>query len=809
MGLREFDEAPTLTAMLGPTNTGKTHRAVQRMLARRSGMIGLPLRLLAREVYDRVTAEVGEQKVALITGEEKRVPHKPRYWVCTVEAMPLDVPVEFLAIDEVQLCAHRERGHVFTDRLLNARGRVETWFLGSDTMRPLIEELVPTAEIKTKPRFSKLRHAGSDDLSDLPPRTAVVAFSVEQVYRVAERLRRRRGGAAVVLGALSPRARNQQVAMYQSGDVHYLVATDAIGMGLNMDIDHVAFAATRKFDGRQVRDLTASELAQVAGRAGRYRRDGTFGTLSDAGPLDSELVYAIENHLFEPVRTLQWRNHDLDFSNVEALERTLGRHPPRRFFQMTDDAEDARTLARLAEEPEVRRRAVGEDAVRLLWEVCRVPDYRKLLVDAHPQLLTRLYLSLTGPRGEVDPDWMAESLDRLDRTDGDIDSLTTRIAFVRTWTYISHQTRWFHDARPWQARTREVEDRLSDALHTLLTRRFVDHRPQAGALRRARRRAETQRLDDGLPRENTADSPFAQLLELELAPPPGRPVLLPSEARAEASAARVEAIVETTFEGFVLDAAGQILLEGSAVGRLARGSSRLTPEVEVMDPTVEGKGGRTRVYRRLLAWSRDLVDALLDPLRRPEAEGLSPDAKGLVYVLEQHLGVVSRAEVAQQGRRLTEGDRRRLARMDVRLGAHFVYVASMLKPDAVTSRAALLRAEAGNTKALPVPRRGAASVPVDPEVPTDWYAAVGYPPLGPRAVRVDQLERALAHLRQAARSGPFPPPEALLSWLGCSRTDLDGILLAAGFQRRGEQWVDPAARHRRGRRRGPRRSRSK
>jgi ATP-dependent RNA helicase SUPV3L1/SUV3 len=286
-------------------------------------------------------------------------------------------------------------------------------------------------------------------------------------------------------------------------------------------------------------------------------------------------------------------------------------------------------------------------------------------------------------------------------------------------------------------------------------------------------------------------------------------VLLPSEARAEASAARVEAIVETTFEGFVLDAAGQILLEGSAVGRLARGSSRLTPEVEVMDPTVEGKGGRTRVYRRLLAWSRDLVDALLDPLRRPEAEGLSPDAKGLVYVLEQHLGVVSRTEVAQQGRRLTEGDRRRLARMDVRLGAHFVYVASMLKPDAVTSRAALLRAEAGNTKALPVPRRGAASVPVDPEVPTDWYAAVGYPPLGPRAVRVDQLERALAHLRQAARSGPFPPPEALLSWLGCSRADLDGILLAAGFQRRGEQWVDPAARHRRGRRRGPRRSRSK
>ena len=637
-----------------------------------------------------------------------------------------------------------------------------------------------------------------------------MAFSVEQVYRVAERLRRRRGGAAVVLGALSPRARNQQVAMYQAGDVHYLVATDAIGMGLNMDIDHVAFAATRKFDGRQVRDLTASELAQVAGRAGRYRTDGTFGTLSEVGPLDPDRVYAIENHLFEPVRTLQWRNHDLDFSHVDALEQSLGRHPPRRFFRMTDDAEDARTFARLVEEPEVRRRAVGEEAVRLLWEVCRVPDYRKLLVDAHAQLLTRLYLSLTGPRGEVDADWMAESLDRLDRTDGDIDSLTTRIAFVRTWTYISHQTRWFDDARPWQARTREVEDRLSDALHTLLTRRFVDHRPQAGALRRARKRAEVQRLEDGLPRENTADSPFAQLLGLEFAPPPGTPVFAPSEARAEASAARVETIVETTFEGFVLDEAGQILLAGVPVGRLARGAARLTPDVEVVDPSVEGKGGRTRVYRRLQAWTRDLVETLLEPLRRPEVEGLSPDAKGLVYVLETHLGVVLRSEVAQQSRRLTEGDRRRLARMDVRLGAHFVYVASLLKPDAVTARAALLRVESKGRVPLPVPRRGAASVPLDPAVPSDWYAAVGYPPLGPRAVRVDQLERTLAHLRKVARSGAFDMPEPLLSWLGCSREELEGILVAAGFRRHKEQWVDPARRgRRRGRGRGPGRRRSK
>ena len=806
MGIRELDEAPTQTALLGPTNTGKTHRAVRRMLARRSGMIGLPLRLLAREAYDRVTAEVGEEQVALVTGEEKRVPRKPRYWVCTVEAMPVDHPVEFLAVDEIQLCAHRERGHVFTDRLLNARGRVETWFLGADTARGVIADLVPTAEIQTRPRFSQLQHAGCDELSDLPPRSAVVAFSIEQVYAVAERIRRRRGGAAVVLGALSPRARNAQVALYQSGQVDYLVATDAIGMGLNMDIDHVAFAATRKFDGRRVRDLTAAELAQVAGRAGRYRRDGTFGTLADVGPLDPDLVYRIEQHRFDPIRAIQWRSADLDFTSIDALEASLGVSPRSRWLHRTDDAEDARTLRRLTAEPEVRRRAQGEDRVRMLWAVCRVPDYRKLLVDAHSQLLTRLYLQLTGPQGGLDPALAEERLTRLDNPDGDIGMLTTRIAFVRTWTYLVHQKGWIDDAERWQARTRAVEDRLSDALHTKLTQRFVDRRPTRSVGRRARERAAA--LPEDTRAQVQADSPFAALLDLPLAGAPAERVTADPDAAALArTQARVEAIVEAAFDAFTLDDQGVVSLDGSPVGRLVQGPDLHKPEVEVSDPLVSGKGPRAQVYRRLKAWSRDLVAATLEPLRRPATQALSGAGRGLVYLLEQKLGTVTAYEARAQRAGLTADDRKLLARLDVRLGQRVIYVGSLLGPQAVCRRAALLRAAWGARGLdLPVPTHGRSSVAAAPGVSAEWYAGLGYVLLGPRAIRADQLERCLARLRHLARTGPFEPPKELLSWLGCPRAELPDLLKAAGYREAAEgRFVGSNGGRRKGRRGGRRR----
>ncbi|MCH9020559.1 MAG: hypothetical protein IIA73_09375 [Proteobacteria bacterium] len=491
-----YHDAPRLTAVLGPTNTGKTHLAVERMLGHRSGMIGLPLRLLAREVYDNVVARVGDRAVALITGEEKLVPARPRYFVCTVEAMPLDRPVDFLAVDEIQLADDGERGHVFTDRLLNARGLEETMFLGADTIRRLVRRLAPDMAFISRPRLSRLDYAGPKKLTRLPPRSAVVTFSANDVYALADVLRRQRGGAAVVLGALSPRTRNAQVALYQGGDVDYMVATDAIGMGLNMDVDHVAFAALRKFDGRGLRALTPAELAQIAGRAGRYMNDGTFGTTGDVGGLDADVVEAIEGHRFPSLRAIYWRNARLRFTSLDALIRSLDAPPPAPGLMRAPDVDDRRALGALAGEEEIRRFAANPDAVRLLWEVCRIPDYRKTMDDAHARLLGRVYTHLMQGDGVLPEDWADRHVAPFDRIDGDIDTLVTRIAHVRTWTYISHRTGWLADPGHWQARTRAIEDRLSDALHDRLTQRFVDQRGSALVRELKRGGAVSAAIDD-------------------------------------------------------------------------------------------------------------------------------------------------------------------------------------------------------------------------------------------------------------------------------------------------------------------------
>ncbi|HEY8924339.1 MAG TPA: helicase-related protein, partial [Polyangia bacterium] len=471
-----------VVAMLGPTNTGKTHHAVERMLTHPTGMMGLPLRLLAREIYDRVSARLGEAAVALVTGEEKRVPPRPRYWICTVEAMPLDRPVDFLAVDEIQLGAHRERGHVFTDRLLSARGRVETWFLGADTVRPLVRELVPGVDIEARPRLSTLRSAGPLSLRDLPPRAAVVAFSAQRVYELAERMRARRGGAAVVLGALSPRARNAQVALYQSGEVDTLVATDAIGMGLNLDVDLVAFADLAKFDGRQVRALEDAELAQIAGRAGRFRHDGEFAVLEPLGPLPAPTVRALETHRFPALEQLYWRSGALDFSSPDALLASLrvrSPHPALRLAALADDERAFLNLQAQAETAPLLDGSAGSDRLRMAWEVCQIPDFRQLAFDDHARLQSDIFLQLARA-GQLGEDWLNERITLLDQSRGDVETLIARLASVRTWTYVAHHPGWVARAAEWQEAARAIEDRLSDALHAELVRRFVDSAGRKG-----------------------------------------------------------------------------------------------------------------------------------------------------------------------------------------------------------------------------------------------------------------------------------------------------------------------------------------
>ncbi len=474
-GFARGDLPARVRAVLGPTNTGKTHLAIERLLGHASGIIGFPLRLLARENYDRMVARKGARHVALITGEEKIVPPEARWFSCTTEAMPLDRPVEFLAVDEIQLCADPDRGHVFTERLLQARGMVETMFLGAETIRPLLQLLVPQAVVETRPRLSQLLHAGPVKLSRVPPRTAVVAFSAAEVYAIAELIRRRRGGCAVVMGRLSPRTRNAQVALYQDKEVDFLVATDAIGMGLNMDVDHVAFARMRKFDGHRPRALNAPEVAQIAGRAGRGMRDGTFGTTADCPPLPPEIAQAVETHSFERLDHLCWRNSELDFTHVDALLATLLAPPPRPGLVRGNDATDLQTLAALAREPEMRGLARGRTRVRLLWEACQIPDFRKLAEDSHVRLCGRVFGHMVRD-GRLPTDWIAGQIAALDRADGDIDTLMQRLAGVRVWTYIAARADWVADAPHWQGRAREVEDRLSDALHERLTTRFVDRR---------------------------------------------------------------------------------------------------------------------------------------------------------------------------------------------------------------------------------------------------------------------------------------------------------------------------------------------
>jgi ATP-dependent RNA helicase SUPV3L1/SUV3 len=467
-----------VTAVLGPTNTGKTHLAVERLCGHASGIMGFPLRLLAREVYEKVVAAKGAHQVALITGEEKIVPPQARWYLCTMESMPLDREAAFVGIDEAQMGADPERGHVFTDRLLHARGYAETMILGSETIKPLVRKLVPEAEIITRPRFSTLAYAGPKKLSRLPRRTAIVAFTAAEVYALAEMLRRQKGGAAVVMGSLSPRTRNAQVAMYQSGEVDYLVATDAIGMGLNMDVAHVAFASLRKFDGHRQRRLTVAEMAQIAGRAGRHQRDGTFGALSEEGPgaFTPEEVLAIEEHRFPRLEHLYWRNGQPAMASIDDLIADLEQKPASPVLRAAPEAIDLAVLKRLAEEDGVRGRTRGPAMVNRFWAACGLPDFRKLGVDPHTRFVARVYGHLSEGTGHIPHEWFAAEIARLDNVAGDVETIAGRIAAARSWAYIANRADWMADPAHWADRTRALEERLSDALHERLTQRFVDRR---------------------------------------------------------------------------------------------------------------------------------------------------------------------------------------------------------------------------------------------------------------------------------------------------------------------------------------------
>jgi ATP-dependent RNA helicase SUPV3L1/SUV3 len=809
-----------VTAVLGPTNTGKTHLAIERMLAHSSGMIGLPLRLLAREVYNKCVDRVGPEAVALITGEEKIKPANPRFWVSTVEAMPRDLDVAFLAIDEVQLGADLDRGHVFTDRILNARAREETLVLGAATMRPMIEKLLPGAHIISRPRLSTLTFAGDKKLTRLPRRSAIVAFSAEEVYAVAELIRRQRGGAAVVLGALSPRTRNAQVALYQSEDVEYLVATDAIGMGLNLDVDHVAFASDRKFDGYQFRKLNPAELAQIAGRAGRATRDGTFGTTGRCDPFEPELVQALESHSFEPIRILQWRNSALDFSSLGALQASLAMTPTEQGLTRAPVAEDILVLEHAARDDDVRALAQKSAAIERLWDACQVPDYRKIAPATHAELVVTLYGFLMR-EGNIPNDWFARQVAQADRTDGDIDTLSNRIAHVRTWTFVANRPDWLADPEHWQGVARAVEDKLSDALHERLAERFVDRRTSV-LMRRLRENAMLE-TDIGKTGEVIVEGHVIGRLDGFMFAPDSSTDA--SETKAlnaaaqKALAGEIEAratrLSQAANDQIVLANDGAIRWLGDVVGKLAAGDDTLRPRVRIVaDEHLTGPA-RDMVQTRLDLWLKTQIEKQLAPLfSLSAADDVTGMARGVAFQLVEALGVLERQKVAEEIKGLDQPARASLRKYGVRFGAYHIYLPVLLKPAprALATQLWALKHESPDAKGvaelLHLAASGRTSIPVDKETSKALYRTAGYRVCGERAVRVDILERLADLIRLALswREGATTPkPDgafdgrsfavtgAMTSLTGASGEDFASILRSLRYRMdRRPKPVEPA-----------------
>lgn len=808
-------EAPTrlknrnVTAVLGPTNTGKTYLAIERMLGHETGIIGLPLRLLAREVYNKLVIRAGAENVALVTGEEKIMPKQARYFVCTVEALPNYTQCAFAAIDEIQLASDLDRGHIFTDRMLNLRGTQETLLLGAETMRPIVERLLPGVNVITRPRMSVLAFTGSKKLTRLPTRSAIVTFSANEVYAIAELIRRQRGGAAVVLGSLSPRTRNKQVELYQNGDVDFLIATDAIGMGLNLDVDHVAFAADSKYDGFQFRKLNAAEIGQIAGRAGRHLSDGTFGVSHAVPSFDEELVNAIENHRFQPVKILQWRNRALDFSSMDSLRRSLEITPDTPGLTRAPPSDDWEALDRLSRDPEIAGLVTSPDRVELLWNACRIPDYQNISPAQHSDLINHIFRFIAKD-GKIDENWFGKQVERADKPVGDIDTLAGRIAEIRTWTFVANRADWLEDAWTWQEATRAVEDRLSDALHDQLTQRFVDRRTSV-LMRQLKEKtmldAEITATGDVL----VEGHHVGQLSGFRFQPDPSAEGVDAKAVRAAADKTLAEAISKKAVkaslspnEDFTLAADGSIRWRGEVIARALAAEEMLQPRTLLLADEQLNGAPRDQIQARLDLWLVTHIKTLLKPLfDLKEAENLSGIARGMAFRLSEHNGILPRTDIADDVKALDQETRAGLRQLGVRFGAFHIFVPQLLKPapsKLLVDLFALYKGETDLPGREEIPAMSAAgrtSVPVDPSFQPDIYQMVGFKICGKRAVRIDILERLADLIRPlmawkpgangekpaGAIDGPgFTVTVDMTSLLGCAGEDFSEVLKSLGYR---------------------------
>lgn len=776
-----------ITAVLGPTNTGKTHYAIERMLSYNNGIIGLPLRLLAREVYDRIVILKDRSSVALVTGEERIIPLKPEYWVCTTESMPTDKSFEFVAIDEIQLCADLERGHVFTDRMLTMRGQFETLFLGSKNIWNIIVKLFPNSEIKGRERFSTLSCSGSRKISRMAPRSAIIGFSVDNVYGMAELVRRQKGGAAVVLGALSPRTRNKQVALYQNGDVDFLVATDAIGMGLNLDIDHVAFSSQHKFDGTKMRTLFSSEIAQIAGRAGRYMRSGTFGTTGESKPFDEKVIEEVENNKFDPIKRIMWRNSNLDMGTGKKLIESLEMSIKNPILTRGPEALDLAALKLITSTDDYCLNINDPNLVKLLWQVCKIPDFRSISLNDHIEILSAVFHYLKG--GSMIPDdWLHSQLHKIDRYDGEIDTISKRLAFVRTWTYVTQRDDWVNDPSYWQAESRRIEDRLSDALHDALTKRFVDRRTSVLIRRLKQKEKLVAEVNQG--GEVMIDGQFiGKLHGFRFIKDKGGSVAEDKTIRT-ASIAALEAEFHLRSSRFYnapdteidFTDQGGLMWGEHAVGKLLVGENILSPRVVAFVDDEAGNDVRDKVERRLNHFVERKIESLFEPLYlMKKDENIVGLSKGLAFRLIESMGIIPRQEIINELKDLDQDSRALLRKHGVRFGQFNIFLPLLLKPAVTRMRLVLWALKKGFTEFPSAPVAGLVTINANNNEADGYFVKAGYHYAGEWALRVDMLERLADLIRKENTHLGFEANSDMLSITGMTNEQFSNLMSGLGY----------------------------
>ncbi len=776
-----------IIALLGPTNTGKTFVAIKEMLKYETGIFGFPLRLLAREVYDKCVKDVGVEKVALITGEEKIIPSSADYFICTVESMPKDKDVEFVAIDEIQMCGDRERGHIFTDRLLNIRGKKVTMFLGSQVMRSVIGELIPEVSFENKERFSKLAYSGFKKVSRLERKSAIIAFSIEDVYAIAELIRRQKGGAAVIMGSLSPKTRNSQVELYQSGDVDYLVATDAIGMGLNMDINEIYFSNLKKFDGKKTRRLNLIEISQIAGRAGRYKNDGFFGTTGDCEILNSDEIENIENHRLPEIKMIFWRNSNLNFADPEKLISSLEKRPNKNSLIRAQDSLDESVLRHFLKIG--RNNILYHKNLELLWECCQIPDFEKKAYGQHINIIDKVFKYLSTKKKRIPNDYMKEQLKGLEREHGNIDVLSHRISNVRTWSYVANKKNWVENSDYWIQLTKSIEDKLSDKLHQELTNSFIDKKISL----LSRRLKQDLVLDTEIDEHNKVlidNQLIGELKGLKFVIALTSKTLetdiksIKKAARKGVGAElikRVSAIVEN--ENINLDDNCNIIWKNNQIARLKKGNNYLNPEIEIISDDTLDDASKSKLESFLKNWTNKHIESLLgDLINLNKIKVENKFIRALNFQLFENNGVKKRSEIEEIINSINSNERKIVWKMGIKIGRYHVYLPKMLKPKAVSLRISLWKLFYQSLNKNKVPQSGLNFLK-NSKFDKNFLLLCGFEKFKNYYVRIDILEKLFIKILNKSDKRKFKIDAEMMNLLGCTKEDFYELILCMNYKK--------------------------